>query len=78
MLAAQAPRDTPQRMEPQLLTWGYCPCCWGDPFDGHEDPRLCETCAEQQAEVKRQADLEAHWADVADEREIDRCYYGRD
>ena len=66
-------------MDTPLLTWApECPACYGHPFDGWEDPRLCETCAEQQAEVERQADWEAHWADVADEIETDRVYYARD
>jgi len=58
------------RME--LLTWSYCPCCYGEPFAGCEDPRLCEPCAEQQAEIERRAGWEAHWACVAEERETAR------
>jgi len=63
-------------MEPLLLTFDHCPCCYGQPFDGHEDPRLCEPCAAQQAEIERKDGWEMHWASVAEEIEMDRCYYG--
>jgi hypothetical protein len=53
-----------------------CPCCAGEPFDNSEDLRLCDRCATQQDGLRRLAELEIHYANVADELEMDRCYYG--
>ena len=78
-LASALSRDTLPHMEPPLLTYepepyeGVCPCCYGEPFDGHEDPRLCADCEEVLIERARKARWEMHWADLGEARRMERA-----